>query len=375
MTITKKIMSLAFSMLALPMLVSAQSTTSYTAAQVATHSTQADCWIIVSGNVYGVSGYISMHPGGSSTIVNQCGKDATTAFNTKGGNGSHSANAHSILNGLLVGALSVPTPTPTPTPVPAPTPNPVPTPAPVQSSTTQTFTSCIQASIEKRDTAIISARTTYSTAINSALTARKEAEKSAMVLTDVTAKKTALKKVANDYRTVVKKIQTTLLTSRKTALSTFESEAKTCQNIRKAATLKAKNDKKQEVENKKSEVKSEVKNKNKERGDDENENEGGERKGKRPTTTTTVPTTPTTTTTIYTAAQVATHSTQADCWIIVSGNVYGVSGYISMHPGGSSTIVNQCGKDATTAFNTKGGRGSHSSNARSILNGLLIGKL
>lgn len=70
------------------------------------HSIESDCWIIVSGKVYSVSGYISMHPGGRSAIVNQCGKDATTAFVTRGGSGSHSSSAWSLLNQYLVGTLA-----------------------------------------------------------------------------------------------------------------------------------------------------------------------------------------------------------------------------------------------------------------------------
>ncbi len=92
------------------------------------------------------------------------------------------------------------------------------------------------------------------------------------------------------------------------------------------------------------------------------------------TTTTTTPTsTPSLTT--YTTAQVATHATPADCWIVVSGKVYSVGGYISMHPGGSFAISSRCGQDATTAFNTRGGSGTHSANARSILGGFLVGTL
>ena len=77
----------------------------------------------------------------------------------------------------------------------------------------------------------------------------------------------------------------------------------------------------------------------------------------------------------YTTAQVATHATRADCWIIVSGKVYSVSNYISMHPGGSMAITNVCGQDATTAFNTRGGTGSHSTSAKNTLGTLLLGNL
>lgn len=85
------------------------------------------------------------------------------------------------------------------------------------------------------------------------------------------------------------------------------------------------------------------------------------------TTTSTLP--------VYTMTQVASHGTQSDCWIVVSGKVYSVSSYITKHPGGQGAIINSCGKDATTAFNTQGGNGSHSSSAKTMLGSFLIGTL
>lgn len=68
---------------------------------VAAHATESDCWIVVSGKVYSVTSYIPMHPGGKRRIVNQCGGDATTAFENAG----HSSRAYSLLGGYLVGTL------------------------------------------------------------------------------------------------------------------------------------------------------------------------------------------------------------------------------------------------------------------------------
>jgi cytochrome b involved in lipid metabolism len=85
--------------------------------------------------------------------------------------------------------------------------------------------------------------------------------------------------------------------------------------------------------------------------------------------------TPTSTPTTFTLTQVAAHASRADCWIVVSGKVYAVSSYISMHPGGSNAILNYCGQDATTGFSTRGGTGTHSSTARSILGGFLVGNV
>lgn len=64
----------------------------------------------------------------------------------------------------------------------------------------------------------------------------------------------------------------------------------------------------------------------------------------------------------FTTAQVATHATQADCWIIVSNKIYSVSNYISSHPGGSAAIIGKCGQDATAIFNS-----IHSTSAKTLL--------
>lgn len=100
----------------------------YTAADVATHSTSSDCWLIISGKVYDVTQYIPVHPGGAARITGYCGQDATTAFNTKGGSGSHSASAQSLLATFQVGTLATTTTPPPPSQVPPPpAPNPPPT--------------------------------------------------------------------------------------------------------------------------------------------------------------------------------------------------------------------------------------------------------
>jgi cytochrome b involved in lipid metabolism len=64
----------------------------------------------VSGKVYSVSSYISMHPGGSGAIAKNCGKDASQGFMTQGGRGSHSQYAYELLGTFLLGALGAPVP-------------------------------------------------------------------------------------------------------------------------------------------------------------------------------------------------------------------------------------------------------------------------
>lgn len=80
----------------------------YTTAQVATHNTSSDCWVIVNGNVYNLTSFISQHPGGASAIISECGKNGTTAFN----NGPHGSGTLNAINSNIIGTLGVSTPNP-----------------------------------------------------------------------------------------------------------------------------------------------------------------------------------------------------------------------------------------------------------------------
>ena len=52
----------------------------FTAAQVAKHSSASSCWTIVGKNVYDVTKYVAKHPGGASVIKAMCGKDGSAMF-------------------------------------------------------------------------------------------------------------------------------------------------------------------------------------------------------------------------------------------------------------------------------------------------------
>merc|ERR1712241_1070491 len=52
----------------------------------------------------------------------------------------------------------------------------------------------------------------------------------------------------------------------------------------------------------------------------------------------------------YTMEEVQKHTTKADCWVVVSGQVLNVTSFLSQHPGGELTILTFAGKDATEEF-------------------------
>lgn len=78
----------------------------FTAQDVATHNTAADCWTIVNSKVYNLTTYIasSSHPGGNAAITGLCGIDSTTAFTAKHGS---STSANAALSNLFIGDLTV----------------------------------------------------------------------------------------------------------------------------------------------------------------------------------------------------------------------------------------------------------------------------
>lgn len=77
-----------------------------TTAEVAKHNSGNSCWLIISNKVYDVTAYIGSHPGGAARILNYCGKEATTAFQTQGGGGSHSSFAYNTLGNYYLGSLN-----------------------------------------------------------------------------------------------------------------------------------------------------------------------------------------------------------------------------------------------------------------------------
>lgn len=51
-----------------------------------------------------------------------------------------------------------------------------------------------------------------------------------------------------------------------------------------------------------------------------------------------------------TVEEVAKHNTETSCYTIVQGEVYDLTEWIYMHPGGAENIMSVCGADGSNAF-------------------------
>lgn len=49
-------------------------------------------------------------------------------------------------------------------------------------------------------------------------------------------------------------------------------------------------------------------------------------------------------------SEIAKHSSQSSCWVIVHGKAYDVTEFLPEHPGGPKIILKYAGKDATEAY-------------------------
>lgn len=69
------------------------------------------------------------------------------------------------------------------------------------------------------------------------------------------------------------------------------------------------------------------------------------------------------------------HNSPDDCWVIVGNAVYDVTQFAPNHPAGADKILSLCGQDATTAFNTRQGRGPHPDKSKDVLNNYYVGNI
>jgi uncharacterized protein YjdB len=75
--------------------------TTYTLADVAMHNSSTDCWVAIQGNVYNLTAFIPLHPGGAGTITGLCGTDGTAAINSS----PHGASVLEEVAQYIIGAL------------------------------------------------------------------------------------------------------------------------------------------------------------------------------------------------------------------------------------------------------------------------------
>jgi len=114
-----------------------------TMSDVAQKNTVDNCWVVVSGIVYDLTGYANSHPGGAVNIANLCGTDATNAFNNQHGG---QAKPNNVLAGFEVGALGASATTSGPAASAA-------TPKATTSTAAKASTSLTLADVAKRNTA------------------------------------------------------------------------------------------------------------------------------------------------------------------------------------------------------------------------------
>lgn len=77
----------------------------YSLSEVAKHATLEDCWMVIEGTVYDVSGYVPRHPAPPSVLEPWCGREATEGMRTKGDDSDHSARAWRMLERYRIGRL------------------------------------------------------------------------------------------------------------------------------------------------------------------------------------------------------------------------------------------------------------------------------
>lgn len=53
---------------------------------------------------------------------------------------------------------------------------------------------------------------------------------------------------------------------------------------------------------------------------------------------------------MYTMEEVSKHNTDTDCWIVIDNEVWNVTNFLKLHPGGHFVLMEWAGKDATEVF-------------------------
>lgn len=81
----------------------AEPTASHTMEEVARHDSADSCWAVVDGDVYDLTTWARVHPGGAQRILDLCGTDASERFDLQHG---RNARSQAQLAALRVGKLA-----------------------------------------------------------------------------------------------------------------------------------------------------------------------------------------------------------------------------------------------------------------------------
>jgi len=73
----------------------------------------------------------------------------------------------------------------------------------------------------------------------------------------------------------------------------------------------------------------------------------------------------------YTTEEVALHNNAEDLWIIIHGNVYNLTSFLTEHPGGEEVLLELSGRDGTECFDSIG----HSEEAKLLREKFKIGEV
>lgn len=329
--------------------------------EIAKHNTSADCWLVIEGNVYNVTPFISQHPGGGESITSYCGQEATEAFNSRGRKPAekHSSFAANLLRSYYVGPFGrlpeeILFPGQSDPSLTALKPLVFATPAPINFASNNAGSG-----------------TSSSLVIDSTEVGRHSTLQNCWMIisgkvydiTGFVASHPGGQPALAPY-------------CGKEATSAFQSKGGGGSNHSSYAYSLLGNFL---IGNLGSSI---VVNNN---GNVAINNPGsGTSTNTAPTPTNYIAPTnppasgssggttpPAQSNLTLSTSEIATHNTRQNCWLIISGNVYDVTGFISNHPGGASVITNRCGADATSAFQNQG----HSSYAYSLLSQYLIGSV
>lgn len=307
--------------------------------EVALHKSAANCWIIISGNVYDLTPFLTLHPGGAGVMSIFCGKDGTAAFNSKNKKPAvkHSQTAASMLPKYLLGSLGSKI-----TADQVANGNPVTTPTGVSDALTG----------GNSNSAFLNQNKSAGNTLSAGLVATHNTISNCwIIISGNTYNVTPYLSVHPGGLAVITPF------CGRDATNAFATKGKNPGNSHSVSARNILN----------SYLIGSI-------GSTVTAQTGSNQLAAADNTP--IPTSPPQNTgQILTTSEVALHNTSANCWLLISNNVYNVTNYLTSHPGGVSVITPYCGKDATNAFATRGGNGNHSNNAQNLLNNYLIGAL